>query len=187
MERRLAVILAAVVLTTASATLVADSDGYYCAGPDYLAWETRGFHTDGVHRLHFLRLTADGPAPRSTVVLPDFQLHGMRCEADALTLYAFTAAHHVALDGHRMRLGDVNRPQAIADLRARWVPRRFGDTPLLRLGAVGGGTRYALVTDLDRVAYAAGAEYTTFTRLLRLTAADELIDSQVIFAESVAR
>jgi hypothetical protein len=42
------------------------------------------------------------------------------------------------------------------------------------------------VTDLGAHDYAAGTEYTTLVRLVRLDPEGRLIDSQVIFAEAIA-
>ncbi len=165
----------------------ADSDGYYCAGPGYIAWETRGFHTDRVHRLHLITLDgASGSGPRQVLELPDFELHGLRCEAQSIDIYAYDSLHAIALVDGRLRYLDARTADDLAPKRDRYVARRFGDTPELTLKAHGNDTRFVLLTDLQRRKFTAGIEYITVARLVRLDLQQRLLDSQMIFAEAVA-
>lgn len=71
------------LVTAGSVPAFADSDGYFCVGPDYLAYQF-GMAAPPVrpHVLHVIRFTSqrffDAPA---TIELPQFQVHGMLCEA----------------------------------------------------------------------------------------------------------
>jgi hypothetical protein len=118
--RRLFVrLLPAVLGLMAAAPAGADSDGYYCAAEGYLAWETRGFKTDNSHRLFYLPFDGEsGVGPRVSIELPDFQLHGMRCMTDRISLYAFDAAHSIKLDSGAAQYAGSSIPPDIATLRA---------------------------------------------------------------------
>lgn len=77
----------------------ADSDGYYCIGRGYLAYQF-GFAAPPVspHRLHIMRLGDPEVIAEPIVVeLPQFQIHGMICGERAIQLAAFDAMYTVAL------------------------------------------------------------------------------------------
>jgi hypothetical protein len=61
----------------------ADSDGYYCVGPDYLAVEFRSFSTPSISGPHVLKLLHFdeelGPRWTGEVVAEDFQTHVLTC------------------------------------------------------------------------------------------------------------
>lgn len=78
----------------------ADSDGYYCVGPGYLAYQF-GMAPLPVtpHRLHVLSLgTAPGIPEPATLELPQFQVHGLRCGDGWIEVASFTAIYRVTLD-----------------------------------------------------------------------------------------
>lgn len=84
-------ILLGLLLTLATAFLAfADSDGYFCVGPDYLAMEFRSFNTPGlagpqvVKILHFDK--DGGPRWAGEVIVEDFQPHGMVCQPQTVLL-----------------------------------------------------------------------------------------------------
>lgn len=67
----------------------ADSDGYYCLGSDYVAFQIRGWHwyTHGEHRLVVASLGSDGRVSRQSIDLGvDFQPHAMRCQPEGIRL-----------------------------------------------------------------------------------------------------
>lgn len=82
------------LLTT---TAAADSDGYFCIGPHYLAYETRLGADDTGHSLHIVRLAEDGTVRRARRTIPDFQVHGMSCEADIVMLDGWDATYEIDL------------------------------------------------------------------------------------------
>ncbi len=60
----------------------ADSDGYYCTGTGYLAYQLRAALTPGVSGQHVLRIVrfgSDGIHVAGEVSLPDFQPHKLVC------------------------------------------------------------------------------------------------------------
>lgn len=78
----------------------ADSDGYYCVGRGYLAYQF-GMAPLPVapHHLYVLRIgTTNGIAEPVAIELPQFQVHGLQCGAGWIDVAAFTAIYHVTLD-----------------------------------------------------------------------------------------
>ena len=78
----------------------ADSDGYYCVGPGYLAYQF-GMAPLPIapHRLHVLSTRAATGIPEPAVLeLPQFQVHGLRCGDGWIEVASFTAVYRVTLD-----------------------------------------------------------------------------------------
>jgi hypothetical protein len=93
MRRLLIGLLLLVPLETARA----DSEGYYCTGPGFVAWETRFRSSPAEHVLHLVRFShATGIAAAERVVLPDFQVHGMSCSAGMVRLVGWDS--HFSVD-----------------------------------------------------------------------------------------
>ncbi len=70
----------------------ADSDGYYCVGPDYLAYQLRGgLSTNEVtaHVLRVVRFGKGGIRLLGELTLPDFQPVKFLCEADTVRIGGF--------------------------------------------------------------------------------------------------
>lgn len=166
----------------------ADSDGYYCVSIGYFAYESRSFHSDGAHRLLIVPLNKSvGIGPRIAVELPDFQLHGMRCTPTAITIFSFDTAYEVDLsDPAAPRYTGDAKPPDIVALREGFAARRFGDTPELALN-VGRNTpgEFVLRVSFEGEAFPGGIEYTTVAKIVRLTGSNALLDSRVIFAETL--
>ena len=142
----------------------ADSDGYYCSGDDYLAYEFR--FTDGgtTHRLYLVRFSAEeGMAGPVELSLPEFQVHGMRCAEDSVEVLGWDSVYRVDLrDRTRPRLAGEEK---VADRSAVAVEFRSGfgnlgfwnaavtksggneHTETIDLGARGGG-RYQIRIDV---------------------------------------
>jgi hypothetical protein len=78
----------------------ADSDGYYCIGPDYLAYQF-GLAAPPIapHHLYVVRLGGkDAMSKPATIEMPQFQVQGMHCGGDAVQLEAFDGLYTVHLD-----------------------------------------------------------------------------------------
>jgi hypothetical protein len=74
----------------------ADSDGYYCVGRDYLAYETRFVTTPSKHNLYVVHLCgAAGIMAAPPIAIDDFQVHGMRCLPNVVELMAWNGIHSV--------------------------------------------------------------------------------------------
>lgn len=75
-------LLLLVCSTGLAGSSTADSDGYYCAGEGYLAYQLRSALTPGVSGpqvLRVVRYSADGITLAGEIVLPDFQPHKLTC------------------------------------------------------------------------------------------------------------
>lgn len=79
----------------------ADSDGYYCAGPGYLAYQWNGMSipTSG-HVLRIVALDGRDEEP-DEVALESFQVHGMKCSAERVELRGWNAIYSVVLSKER--------------------------------------------------------------------------------------
>ena len=66
----------------------ADSDGYYCTGPGYIAYELRGWnwYTMGRHIVRVVKFSNGKVAWAGDVVVRDFQPHLMKCDANRVTI-----------------------------------------------------------------------------------------------------
>jgi hypothetical protein len=94
--RALGVLLLATLLRPAVAH--ADSDGYYCTGPGYLAYEMRFSQAPGKHLLHIVRFSHDtGIVRLPPVLLDDFQVHAMTCGADQNVVDGWAHRYTVSL------------------------------------------------------------------------------------------
>jgi hypothetical protein len=136
----------------------ADSDGYYCTGRGYLAYQF-GFAAPpvGPHRLYVVRFGGVSGIEAPIVFdLPQFQVHGILCDERTIRLAAYDAIYTVHLDegsrpvryesvpwldkghtppefiGHSSNLGASNR--AAGALKVERVV----------LGSVAGGGQYLL-------------------------------------------
>ena len=78
----------------------ADSDGSYCTGPNYIAYELSWSLRDTTHFLYVLSLSdSGGIGARTTIRLPQFQVHGMRCEAGSVALLGWDSLYTVTVGG----------------------------------------------------------------------------------------
>jgi hypothetical protein len=65
----------------------ADSDGYYCIGPGFVAYELSSSGAASGHWLHIVRVSASkGIVRLPPIALPEFQVHGMTCRENAVDL-----------------------------------------------------------------------------------------------------
>lgn len=87
----------------------ADSDGYYCVGPNYLAYQF-GFAAPSPtpHRLFVVWLGTAEVIERVAFDLPAFQVHGMTCDKDRIRVAAYDRLYTVALN-------DRARPLSISE------------------------------------------------------------------------
>ena len=88
-----------ILLLSGARSARADSDGYYCAGPAYLAYELSMHAPGGGHVLYIVPLRdSAGIAAPIRVPLPDFQVHGMRCTAAAVQLLGWDSLYTVEVN-----------------------------------------------------------------------------------------
>lgn len=93
--RRFATALALFVWATAS---LADSDGAFCIGPEYLAFELSFSYEPESHRLYLMRF--ENPAgwkEISSIEMPYFSFPNMKCETNVIRLATWDAVYSVSL------------------------------------------------------------------------------------------
>ncbi len=77
----------------------ADSDGYYCVGPGYIAYQFGMDDPKNPPRIYVVDLRGSRGIPKpSTLVFPPFQVHGMRCTASSIEIAASNMMYVVTLD-----------------------------------------------------------------------------------------
>ncbi len=89
---------AAFLVLALAGTARADSDGYFCVGNDYIAYQF-GLAAPpvGPHRLTIVRFGARGFYAPQVVDLPQFQVHGMSCGDDVVRVAGFDRIYAIAL------------------------------------------------------------------------------------------
>jgi len=180
MTRTLAVLAALVVLRPAAA--VADSDGYYCAGPGYLAYEMR-FSQGSGHRLYVVRFSrAEGIRPPMEVPLDDFQVQRMTCGADEVALVGGGRRYVVTLSASgvpRVTAASAERvpPGPLANL-GHWAAPEIVDLP-----SDGRPGEFQLAIARISRQTPVGVEHLTFTSLIRRAESPEapLLESVRLF------
>ena len=149
---RIAALTGAVLLAFDAGVARADSDGYYCVGPGYIAYQFAFTTPPGPpHRLYVVRFGGGTISAPSEFRLAEFQVHGMRCRADGVDLVAWDAIHSVGFDsaGFPARTSATPLP---AGRRPDWPAGIAGN-----LGPFGNATfaptRRVVGTDADGVSY----------------------------------
>ena len=160
--------LALVLLAGVPAFAHADSDYYYCAGPGYIAYESRLENDPPGHRLHVVRFSRSGGITAlPPIALEDFQVHTMTCGATTVelrssrtvyTVDVFAATPRVA--SRPARSGET-RPEPALNL-GHWA--RPGIVDLASDGAMG---EFQLVIARVERAIEGGLERVTISDVVR--------------------
>ena len=106
-------LLLALLVAATPATAYADSDGYYCIGPGYFAFQLGMDTPANPVRVSVVRT---GDMEPISIRLAPFQVHGMVCGERAVQLLGWDNAYQVILDASQR-------------------PVRFTTTPLVKPGA----------------------------------------------------
>jgi hypothetical protein len=172
----------------------ADSDGYYCVGRDYIAYQF-GFAQPPVaqHRLSIIAVGGATPLREpATLELPQFQVRGILCNQRTVQLAALNAIYTVELDsalrpvryamapwadrqhtppqfvGHEQNLGAWSRPVGtLAVERVLLTKNAAGHEFLLEITPTASTTERCVV------------EITT--RVLELSATGQTVRERVVF------
>lgn len=93
------------------ANAYADSDGYYCIGHGYIAYQF-GMDTPGnPPRVSIIRTATSGEIPRPLELrLPPFQVHAMRCGEGWVDVASFTMVYRIILDRNGRPVRYETRP-----------------------------------------------------------------------------
>ena len=100
--RVLVAVLVMVCAPRFAALAHADSDGYYCVGPNYLAYQF-GFAAPSSKPHHLFVVWLGEPkviGQSAPFELPPFQVHGLVCEKERILVAAFDRLYTITLD-HR--------------------------------------------------------------------------------------
>ena len=201
MVRTLLVSSFVLALTSVGATrsAYADSDGYYCIGPNYLAYQlSLGPEING-HVLYVVSLPDSGLVGRPTEVhLPDFQVHGMRCSASSVQLLGWDSLYTVHLSGARpsvtVEIAPWAQPgaprQAPADyaqlnLGAWNRAARAGRPDTIAIGVQ--ATAYRFLLSIDVRPSQRPCAYSVVTRLVQVDATSHVIAALKLFEGQAAR
>ncbi len=176
----------------------ADSDGYYCTGPNYLAYELfkgPGYAIAGrpTHFLYVVRLRDSAGIIRPiSVPLPRFQVHGMRCTTSAVQLLGWDSLYTIHLSELRPSLsaegaawsreGASRRlPPDYSDLNLGGWSRgvRAGRADTIALTAASTGYRFLLAIDVQ--ANKRDCVYKVVTRLEEFDAASRRVATLTLF------
>ena len=87
----------AIVFCLAATAARADSDGSYCAGPGYVAYELQFSMNVTTHELRVVRVGGGRIDKPLVIPLPVFQVHGMTCGENAVTIQGFDTVDRVDL------------------------------------------------------------------------------------------
>jgi hypothetical protein len=122
------------------AVAYADSDGYYCTGRGYLAFQF-GMAPMPIapHRVSVISLRGPQGIPEPAVLeLPQFQVHGMLCGEGWIDIASFTMVYRITLDA-------TNRPtryEQRVSLKGQPIPQAFIQSQSQNLGPLGGARAY---------------------------------------------
>jgi len=182
-----ATLIGSLVLIFADASpLAADSYGYYCTAPGYLAFELRWVGPANNHELHIVRYSeAEGIAPLPPIVLDDFQVFDMTCLAGSIEIRGSAGGYLVDLSDpegprqvHPVVLPDPERTGEPTANLGHWgrvgVVDLESDAPL--------GTFQLVIARVERP-IAGGIEWYTLTRLVRRSPVPGRAES---FGEAIA-
>ena len=192
--RQLVALSSVMVLTFVGARPAhADSDGYYCIGPNYLAYQLSLGPKSAGHFLYVVSLPDSAPVgPPTKVHLPRFQVHGMSCGASSVQLLGWDSLYTVNLTGPRpsvvtqvapwtKRGTSRHPPPDYAQLNlGGWSPAgRAGRPDTIALGVQSTASRFLLAFDVRSTEQPCA--YKLVTRLLQLDAASHLVATLKLF------
>ena len=129
-----------VLIPLGAGTAYADSDGHYCIGRGYLAYQF-GFAAPSIrpHRLSVIRFSgASGIQSPAVLDLPQFQVHGMQCGEGWIDVAAFTNIYRVTLDENNRPVRYQVRPFP----NGQKIPQAFILSQVQNLGPSSGGRAY---------------------------------------------
>ena len=77
-------------------TAIADSDGYFCVAPDYLAYQINQPGIKSAHRFFIVPFeSSHSDLKLYEITLPDFQVHAMACNRTDVSLIGWSSIHTV--------------------------------------------------------------------------------------------
>ena len=171
----------------------ADSDGYYCVGRGYLAYQFGMDVPSNPPRISILKTTNGGQIPAPVgLVLPPFQVHGMECSDGWVDVTAFDRVYRILLDGTTRPVRYETRPLSTAPASRPAIPRMSNLATLSRaagtlmpervaLGATNRGTNYELVITAAIIPPAEQCRTAIMTRVVETDRSGRELGSRIVF------
>jgi hypothetical protein len=163
---------------------VADSDGYFCIGKGFVAYEMRSATARAGHFLHIVRVAhSTGITRLPPVALEDFQVHGMTCRDDGVDLHGWTTRYTVDIASAKPVV--TATPAAFAQHRTP-PPRSLGRARagVFDIPSDGAPGEFRLVVALSTRAMASGLEHHIITQIFQRDESRP-IGRQVVAAETL--
>jgi hypothetical protein len=175
----------------------ADSDGYYCVGDGYIAYQFGMDVPNNPPRLYVITLNGTRGIPKpATIAFPPFQVQGMRCGSRSIDVAAYDKMYVVSLDERRQPRRYSERPlasiepipfQTYGNLSMLMPARADMQRHRIRLGAASDGGEYALEMSATLVRPSDPCEAAGTSRLVRTDRTGRAVSALTIFAGRVGR
>lgn len=114
LRHHIGAMVSAVALLGVPTVLVADSDGYFCSGPRYLAYQFSFSDSLPGHNLFIVDLSDVTTPPTPVMVpLPDFQVHGLMCGDSLIQVLGWNHLYRITgIHGERPMVETISLDQA---------------------------------------------------------------------------
>lgn len=136
-------VVTGMLLLGTSSQLLADSDGYFCVGPTYLAYQFSFSDSIPGHNLFIIDLSdLRSQSTPQVVPLPDFQVHGMMCSDSIVQVLGWNSLYRITVRSRDPAVVDsmsVTPPGSIPDAFERQGANLGSLRPI--------SDRYALATN----------------------------------------
>ena len=170
------------------AGLKADSDGYFCTGPGYLAYQLRSWNTDGRHLLKIVRFGDGEFREAGAVELPDFQPHAILCEEDRVRIVGWTlhyVEYSIDVSGEpRITETIENLDRALSPAQSEEQMPNLGDWAVPGTTALSSGDarhQYRMVITRESVPVQGGLDHHTRTVLIAEDREGTLVSELVVY------
>ena len=177
-------IAAAVLFLIQPARSLADSDGYFCAGTGYLAYEI-SFSENLEHTLFVVHFGPEiGIAPVKSVRLEDFQVHGMRCGDGIVEILGPFRSHFFDISDRDKAPIKTQRPKAATFADKPMASSNLGawsKEKVIDLQGGNGNNRFQLVIAKVSTPVPVGVEHHTLTSLIQRDAWYGILHSKMLF------
>lgn len=154
MKARIILSLALLLVIGTVGSAFSDSDGYFCVGQGYLAYEFNGLSApDSGHVLYIVYLGAEaGISAPVKVMLEPFQTHGMKCVENTIEILAWDAIHVVDISSReapsvkaKISIEPGKQLKGFANKNMGHWFNPYQDSSIVRLSVDGGPHVYELI------------------------------------------
>jgi len=175
------------------ATAHADSDGYYCIGRGYFAYQFGMDTRSNPPRVSFVRTNLSGNIPKPMELkLPPFQVHAMRCGEGWVDVAAFTEVYRIILDTNAKPIRYETRPLSGGSKGLSEFPSTPNLATLSRaagtlkpervvLGETNRGTSHLLIITASILSPAQRCRTSVTTRIVEIDKAGKELRAREIF------